>query len=1007
MSRVLGLDLGSNSIGWALIDEQKEQIIDSGVRVFQEGINRNTSGSEVSKNKDRRDARGARRQNFRYKMRRDTLVNSLKKIGLYPENKDDLQEFFEIDPYEVRKNGLTEKLSLHEFGRALYHISQRRGFKSNRKTASKEDGAIFKGNDNTTGIDSAREQMNKQSCLTIGEYLASIDTGKERRRNRYTLRDWYEQEFEKLWEKQQSFYPDLLTEKEKQHFFKVIFFQRKLRSQKHTVGYCTFEKKKRCAPKSSPVFQYFRILEQINRIRIITDDRINEPLTQEERGILINKLNIVKDLDFKKLKKLLKLPEDTIINLDLDKLLGNNTYYEIQKIFGKPRFAKMTDDEKFNIWHTLHFSNDDEWLCKYARKNWSLNDEEIKKLMRNGIENKPNDGYARLSSKALKKFIPYLEEGLRYDEAAREAGYHHSQVNNNHELFDFLQDPPNIRNPIVQQALFQLKKVINALIQEYGKPDMVRVELARELKLPKDRREKIRIENKQRQTEAEKIRELLKQEMNFIKPERDDVIKYLLWQECNKRDPYSGKFISLAELYSPEYEIEHIIPYSRSLDDSYANKTLCRRDYNKEKGNKTPFEAFGHKPEFEFMVRRVKDFNISGRNGKLAKFQLEKVDEKLSEEFFHRQLNDTAYISRAAAAYLKTVFPKVHIVKGGATAKLRYFWGLNSILSGDIEVKTRDDHRHHAVDALVVANINQPMLHELSVCNKYNINVDFANDNSFPMPWKNFHQQAEKSVNNILVSFFQRNRARGKLHEETNYGEIIDPETGKKTYVVRKPVQALTGKMIRDIVNRETRQVILDRLREKGADITGKKLNIPKETFAEPLFHPKTGHPIKSVRVKVPSTNMIRLYEDRNLFVEPGKNHHIEIFASADKKQKTGYVVTLYEAVQRKKQGLPVINKTPLDKKYPHFVMSLAINDMFLHDMEEKDVDWDQPDITKLSPNLYRVQKMDVNKNIALRYHTITLSDQSDPGALRKIPNTLFGIKVKIDPLGRIGPCYD
>jgi len=1002
MPQVLGIDLGPNSIGWALINEEKNQIIDTGVRIFQEGVNP-PQGKEESKNKARRDARGARRRNFRYKMRRNTLIKALKKLGMFPDDPYAVQDYFKMDPYLLRKRGLDEKLTLVELGRALYHLDQRRGFLSNRKAGGNEDSAIFKGDQVKAGINEVKIILEENKYRTFGEYLASLDPHDKRRRNRYTLRLWYKEEFEKLWTKQQEFYPEQLNDQEKAFIYKLIFMQRPLRSQKHLVGFCTFEKDKRCAPKSSPVFQYFRVLEQVNRLRIGTTERKNEPLNDEERKTLIDYLNVNSKLEFKKMLKLLHLPEDTIINLDTEKLLGNHTYSELVKIFGIDRFTQMTDEKRYEIWHTIHFATHNEWLEKYGREQWGLDDEGIKSLLGNTIENKPNDGYARLSRKAIMKIIPNLEKGARYDEAALAAGYHHSIVDEVKPV-EFLPDPNNIRNPIVQQALYQLKKLINAILLNYERPDIIRVELARELKASKDQRTEIRIQNIQRQKEAENIRARLIRDNYVQDPKRDDVIKYLLWQECGETDPYSGKKISLTDLYKdPKFEIEHILPYSRSLDDSFANKTLCSIEYNRQKGNRTPWEAFGHSNDYELMLERVRKFKSEKAFSKLRKFQVKDLAAELEDEFINRQLNDTAYISREARKYLQQITPRVDIVKGGATAKLRTLWGMNSILSGDENVKTRADHRHHAVDALVVAQTTLGMLHKLSSYHKYN-NPNYAKKDLFAKPWDSFREEAETAVNSILVSYHFRNRARGKLHEETNYGQITDPESGEKVYVVRKSIESITAKMIGNIVNPETRKLVYQRLRQCGVNTQQKKWDIPKQAFAEPLLHPKTGHPIKSVRVKIPAGNMIPLYgEKRKLFVEPGGNHHIEIFANSDYSKKTGYVISLYEAVKRKKAGLPVIDKRPRDTEYPNFVMSLAINEMFLVDVKEEDIDWNNPDQKMLAQNLYRVQKLEIQKHITLRHHTVSLSGSTDPGVISKMPNTINGIKVVINYLGKLG----
>ncbi len=742
----------------------------------------------------------------------------------------------------------------------------------------------------------------------------------------------------------------------------------------------------------------------MNRIRITDSNRYNEPLTSDERTILVNKLQESKSLTIKQVKKHLNLVEANI-NLDLDKILGNNTYYEIKKIFGTDRFEEMTDDQRYAIWHTFHFAKDEEWLKNYAKDKWELDKDRIEQVLKAQFETKPNDGYAQLSHKALKKLIPYLEKGYRYDEAAKEAGYHHSDFRNLVEQTIFLPDPENVRNPIVQQSLYQLKKVVNTLIHEYGQPDIIRVELARELKASKDKREQLRKENKRRQQEYEKIRQRLINELGFSSPNRTDIIKYRLWEESNFQDPYSGDEIGLAELFSGKYEIEHIIPRSRSLDDSYLNKTLCRRDYNKTKGNQTPFEAFGHKDEFDLMIERVKKFKFDGRrNVKLDKFTTKEVDEELSQEFFNRQLNDTAYISRQAKKYLQHICPKTQVVKGGTTAKLRRFWGLNGILSNDIDIKTRDDHRHHAVDALVVANTTPYMLRKLSLYFKYKISDEkLMEDSRFPMPWDDFRKQSEERVNNILVSFHLRNRVRGQLHEETNYGQITDPENGQKVYVVRKPVESLTRKNIGNIVNKETRELVISHLEYAGIDLEKSGNKIPKDAFNNPIFHPKTGHPVKTVRVKIPATNMIPLYgKERKLFVEPGKNHHIEIFSSKDGKQKNGYVISLYESVRRKRAGEAIIRKELYDSEFPIFIMSLSANEMILLDEKNDETDISKLSMDELTNQLYRVQKITVTKIITLRHHTVTLSGESDPGVVRKIPNSLQAVKVRINPIGKI-----
>lgn len=1019
MSIILGLDLGPNSIGWSLIDPDNSEIIGTGVRIFQEGLNRQ-GGKEESKNATRRTARQSRRMNARRNARRNKLVYILQEAGILPETKAELNELMKLSPYPIRAKGLDEKLSLYDFGRALYHINQRRGFKSNRKTDStNENSKIYQGKENVLGINETIEEIKKGRYRTLGEYLNNLDPHKKRQRNRYTERVMYINEFNKLWDKQAEYYAEIADPELKKDVFDAIFFQRRLKSQKKTVKQCTFEPKKKVAPKSSPTYQYFRILEQLSRIRITDGERFKAPLTQEEHQLLVNELMNREKMKLEKIAKKLKLSDSFHINLESqNNIKGHTTYSNLAKVFGKKEWASFSEDKKHEIWHTLHFYNDPpenpDWLKDHAKKKWDLNDEKIEKLHKVSLE----AGYGQLSHKALTNIIPYLEKfdddetPTTYDKAVLEVYKHHSKISKYDGTRQRLPQPENLRNPLVQQSLFELKNVVNAIIKKYEKPDIIRVELARDTKLPKWKRKAMVTLNKRRNEEAEKIKDTLKTEYNFSSPGRDDVIKYKLWEECNRTCPFTGKKISIAELFSNQYQIEHIIPYSRSLDDSQANKTLCYWKENQTKHNRTPFEAYGHdEKRYEEILDRVSKFHkvdriirvspewgkiINGRNYKINKFKQKKVE----DDFVQRQLVDTAYISKEVAKYLEAICKKVYVTSGRTTSTLRHYWGLNDILSGDVDIKQREDHRHHAIDALVIANTTHGFVNTMSRYHKYDRE---PNADSFTMPWDSFHKDAEKAVNNILISHKVNNRARGQLHEETNYGRITLPD-GSESFVVRKPIESLTANQLQHIVDKQVKQNLFDRLCTFGINIED-KFKIPKEAWNDPLYLMGSKNPIKKVRITVPTQDMLQLYEDKKLFVEYGKNHHMEIFEHKNGK-RIGRTVSMYDAVQRKKKNKPIINETPTNENY-RFVMSLAINELLLLDVEKDKIDWDKPLPNQaLSTQLFRLQKMDVNGVLTFRHHTVSITND-DTGRIIKNSNTLKGIKVNINSLGFITPAYN
>ena len=1013
MARILGLDLGPNSIGWSLIDDNKESIIGTGVRIFEEGINR-SGGKEESKNAVRRDARQSRRMNARRKARMRRLVYILQDNDMMPTADADIEKFINIDPYKVRDKGVTKKLTLHEMGRALYHINQRRGFKSNRKTDTSTDTAFFQ------AIDETNQAMEEGGFKTLGQYLASLNPHESRRRNRYTTRSMYINEFNTLINKQTSYYSDHFTDELRKDLYDAIFFQRKLKSQKHTVSHCTFEPKKKVTPKGSPIFQEFRIWQQISNIRVSYGDRENNVLSQDEREILVDKLMGLERMNFDRLKRLLSFPEDAHINLhSLDKLKGNTTYTKLGRIFGKSEFAALSEDEKWHIWHTLHFYNDpvdnENWLADYAKEKWKLNNEQIEKLHKVALE----AAYGSLSHKAISKILPHLKkaetedgEPMTYDKAVVAAGYHHSQTSSNDGSLSRLPLPDNLRNPIVQQSLFEVRHLVNALIEEHGKPDVVRVELARDTKNPKWKRNGLLKLNKKREKESDEIRELLIGN-GIPQASGEDIIKYRLWKECNETCPFTGKSIPIGKLFTHEFEIEHIIPYSRSLDDSQANKTLCHWKENQTKHKRSPFEAYGHdEKRWEEILERVYNFQPSDRvvrmnneagvvkpqwGNKLRKFKIKNLDEKLSEEFITRQLNDTAYISREIRKYMSYISPKVYVTAGRTTSTLRYHWGLNRILSGDIDQKQREDHRHHAVDALVVANTNQGFVQTMSRFHKYDRE---PNSGRFPVPWKNFPVDAEEAVNNVLVSHRIKDRARGKLHEETSYGRITLPD-GEKSFVVRKLLTSLTPNQIKQIVDPVTKMVVLSHLRSLGVDTEG-RFTIPSGVLDTDLYLPNNPNPIRKVRVAVPTKRMLQLYADKKQYVEYGKNHHMEIFENGDGNREFR-VVSMYDAVQKKKSGQNVVDTTPIQQGYD-FLISLGINDLVLMDITKDDIDWNNPPSNRdLGTQLFRVQKMDVNGIIDFSHHTVSIADYS-VGKMRKNYNSFLGIKVKCNELGNIMP---
>lgn len=1026
MAKVLGLDLGTNSIGWALLESTEDRgndftgLIDCGVRIFQEGVDRSTTGAELSKNAQRRAARGSRKLHKRRNQRRNALKNLLVEHHLLPSDEAVWQKVMQKNPYEIRskllciKQDNIEKQSdttvLFSLGRALYHINQRRGFKSNRKSGQ-SDGKV------ATALSELQQQIDAGNFQTLGQYLYSLDPREQRIRCRYTKRSMYEEEFESLWANLTPFYPNNLDNHLKNMIKNTIFYQRPLKVQKHLVGICEFEKRevlndkdekvwtgKKRSPKGTWYAQQFRLLSEVNNLTVI-DGNDEWQLSQDLdlRDKLVDALGKSKTKDFSAIKKLLFGANDQSFehirfNLEeggRDKFQGNEVEASLRTIL-KDKYASLSIEQRDSLVHDLLFLEDEVVVqshCEALGKNLDLTDEQIEKL----VNMKLVDGYGHLSEKAVKKLLPYLEQGLKYSDAVEAAGYLRKDQRDNN-IVPKLGEPPQLRNPIVQKGLYEVRKVVNAIVREYGKPDFIRVEMARDLKQSATQRKETSFQNAKNRKRNEEIKKRLHDEYRIYNPSRDDVIKFRLWEECNHTCPYTNQTISAAMLFSPEVEIEHILPYSRTLDDSYINKTLCMSTENKIKGNQTPYEAYhADADNFSIMLARVRKFKPPFGYKKFNKFRQKEID---LDSFIERQLNDTRYISREVTKYLEPLVGKYHVQsgRGQMTAKLRHLWGLNGILHDSGE-KTREDHRHHAVDAIVTALSTPKALKAVSAASKYG-HFNKLTIEQFPMPWKGFREDAEEHIARTIISHRVMRKIRGALHEETAYGSLkfVD-EKNQNMYAVRKPISALSHKEITQIADEKIKGAVSSYILQKGFD-PKVKTDVAK-ALKDADNNPPTmqsGQMIRRVRLHKPFSKMRMLNNKQGKpyrAMQEGSNHHIVIYEYEDKKGKTkrgGGVVSMFDAAQRARNGEPVIQRKLEEGQ--RFVMSLSINELVQVPKGEDEFD------------VYRVQKMSSNQQVFFRLHTAANISNKDT-LMSAMPNKFNGEKVVVDPLGRIYPAND
>lgn len=439
MKKILGLDLGTDSIGWTILlhnEDKNFKLIDKGVRIFQKGVGEEKN-NEFSLAKERTTHRNIRKKYRRTKQRKTRLLRELIKHQMCPLTIDELalwakyrkgkpyiyplsnpafSEWLKQNPYELRARAANPEgqLSLEELGRLLYHIIQRRGFKSNRKDTSEDSEGVVK-----TSISQLKEKMQDK---TLGQFFHEELKNGEKVRKKYTAREDYYDEFLEICRIQN------IDGKTKESIEREIFFQRALKSQRHLVGKCTLEPRKSRCPISAIPYEEFRAFQFINSIRIKDADRDSMPLTQKER-------NVVQPLFFRKskpsfpfadIKKTLEKHNGQRLTLNYpDKLqiIGSPTIALIKSVFGEEWSSLSVTYTKKDgtlgtintedVWHALFEFEHDDKLREFLKKRLKLSDDNIQKLIKGTLK----QGYAALSRKAVNNILPFLKEGHIYSHA--------------------------------------------------------------------------------------------------------------------------------------------------------------------------------------------------------------------------------------------------------------------------------------------------------------------------------------------------------------------------------------------------------------------------------------------------------------------------------------------------------------------------------------------------------------------------------------------------------------
>ena len=766
--------------------------------------------------------------------------------------------------YQWRTLALKEQLDLEQLAVVLQKVN-----------------AQLKKSDSYLGKISDRSKELYFKHQTVGQYQLEqlLKDPHSSLRNQVFYRQDYMEEFDRIWETQSRFHPELTQEMRNTIRNIIIFYQRPLKSQKSLVAYCEFEKGRKVCPKSSPVFQEFKIWQMLNNLKI---DGMYLDIDAKQR--LFKELSIQKELSKTDVLKIL-FGKSKGHDMNFRKLEGNRTQATLFQAYsrilslsghGEIDFSKgadaiiektaavfsalgidtgiltfdssksgkdMESEPLYRLWHLIYSYTEDSSKTGYDSLVRKLHDEfgfdpEYGKILAAVTF---EDDYGSLSTKAMRRILPYMKKGMEYSAACTEAGYRHSQRSltkeeiESKEYKDRLDILPKntLRNPVVEKILNQMINVVNGVIDTYGKPDEIRVELARELKKNAAERQSMTEAINRSTKENKEIEEKLKQDFGMSHVSRNSIIRYKLYMELKDngfKTLYSNTYIPYEDLFSKRFDIEHIIPQSRLFDDSFANKTLESKDINITKGDMTALDFVTDKYGQEGLEEYRSRVEMLFKNNAISKTKyhnLLRTGKDIPENFIQRDLRDTQYISKKALEMLGDIAKSVVATSGEITARLREDWGLVDVLkelnwdkydklglteyyndpdgrriSRIKDWTKRNDHRHHAMDALTVAFTRRSIIQYLNTLNakdkEQQQEIISKGRLIPPMPFDEIRSEAKRHLSDILISIKAKNKVvtrnvnktkrkggsnekvqltpRGQLHNETVYGQILQYE---------------------------------------------------------------------------------------------------------------------------------------------------------------------------------------------------------------------------------------
>ncbi len=820
---VLGLDPGISSCGFCLIDTNNHEILEMGSHLFHAPQEDKT---KVSLAVGRRNARSARRNNQRTKDRLKHCLNLLKSYELAPADADKqwIQSKKGDRPLlELRAAGLDRLLTPRELSQVLYALCSRRGYIPHGEGRQGETDDA-EGRKVLSAIKENTRLMSDGGYRTVGEMLCQQGSYRNKGGN-YThcvLNSQIVDEARTLIRAQRSLGLTNIDDEFESRFIDCLTWEKKSLDHDEKVyslvGKCTYFPNEKRAANADISSELCRAYERLGHLVMVTSDGRERRLTPKQRNhyidVLFSPVALPRNKDCK------VRYSDIRRELDLDSRItfkGINADRESEDVFAPKAWRKlrsigispfllqkMLEDRSFGdaVCEALTYASSEDSLIQRL-ESLNLSEDELDEILSVPFSSKLFSGYGNRSLKALNLLLDSFEDDavMTLDDAEKNSGLQQHRLSDHNARHELL--PPYIsydetcNNPVVLRSMARMRKIVNAIIKIHGVPNEIHVELGRELKQSKKEKEAIEKRQRQNQKDNKRFAETAAGILGIDASEVPGKVirKLSMWEEQGEKDLYTGNCIELERLVRDDRycEIDHILPYSRTCDDSRANKALVLSKSNQDKRNRTPYEWMTSgeidAPDWNEYSHRI----VATVRGWKKRNNLLNTDLPmgLADGFIDRNLNDDRYMSRAVKNYLEDtlLFPddgqKNHVVAvaGGATANLRWVWGLNF---GEGNTKDRDDERHHAVDAAVIAACSRSTVKKVADARsegRERFKKHRESRLADTQPWPTFAAEVAARREFVVPTRMVDHGVTGRAFEETLY-HVDGIRDGKGHYVM-------------------------------------------------------------------------------------------------------------------------------------------------------------------------------------------------------------------------------